>query len=131
METSRARVGGWIAIGIAVIAMGVGYLLNLWSSIWWYDGAVHAYTTLALALLIGAYLSGVVLTGRTPHPVLYVLSAAALGLAVSAVWELVEWSYDFWLATGNFQKSDTIRDLALDTGGALAGGFLLALLVRD
>ena len=62
---------------------------------------------------------------------LYVLSAAAFGLALSAVWELVEWSYDFWLATGNFQRSDTIRDLALDAGGALVGGLLLARLVTE
>ena len=131
METSGARVGGWIAIGIAVIGMVAGYLLNLWSAIWWYDGAVHAYTTMALALLIGAHLTGVVLTGRRSHPVLYVLSAAAFGLAVSSVWEVVEWMYDFFLVAGNFQRPDTIRDLAFDTGGALVGGLLLALLVTD
>lgn len=50
----------------------------------------------------------------------------ALGLAIGAAWEVLEWSSDELLGTAlTTGEGDTIGDLVADAAGALGGGALL------
>ncbi len=93
---------------------------------------VHGFTTLAITLLLGLYLYGVVYRGASDHLVLLVLCIASVGLAIGAVWEVAEWSYDQFYAPGNaiLGKWDTVTDLIVDTLGALVGGLIASLMAR-
>lgn len=52
----------------------------------------------------------------------------ALGLAVGALWEVLEWTSDGVLGSHLSQgNTDTVGDLIADASGSLAGGGLMVL----
>ncbi len=121
----------WSGLSVAVI----GLLASVWahSAQWqldWLDEALHAYVPMAVTLVLVVYLYGTVLTGRDQHPLLFVLMVAAVGIALGAVWEIVEWVYD-GLRPGNVirGKLDTMIDLSLDALAGLAAGLIALWLV--
>jgi uncharacterized membrane protein YjdF len=71
------------------------------------------------------FLYGIVLQGAQTRPILFVLTVAGLGLAVGALWEVVEWVYD-QLVAGNaiLGKRDTIIDMGMDAIGAVIAGII-------
>lgn len=127
-----AKTAALALAGVAVLANACGYLFGIWSRVDWFDEVVHFYSTFALTLLLGAYLYGVVLTGANTAPLRLVLAIASVGIAIGALWEVAEWSYDRWFAAGNaiLGKPDTMFDLVLDTAGALLGGAVAVVLAR-
>ncbi len=55
----------------------------------------------------------------------------SLGIALGALWEIVEWRSDAWLSTElSLDNDDTVGDLVRDTLGALAGAALLVAWAR-
>lgn len=64
---------------------------------------------------------------RTRAPVPPVSTVAAIGLVLGALWEIVEFCYDHFIAKPNaiLAKIDTVIDMSLDTLGALAAGLVL------
>jgi len=55
----------------------------------------------------------------------------ALGMAVGALWEIVEWRSDAWLGTALSENNDdTVGDLVRDTLGSLVGAALLVVWAR-
>jgi hypothetical protein len=59
------------------------------------------------------------------HRLLFVVTIASLGIAIGALWEVAEWTADFFveqqIVSGLF---DTITDLILDSAGALVAALL-------
>ncbi|MEW5930509.1 MAG: hypothetical protein AB1941_23870 [Gemmatimonadota bacterium] len=121
----------WGFLAAAGIANAAGYLFGLYARFAWVDEALHACTIFALTLVLALYLYGTVLTGARRHELLLVLTVACVGLALGALWEVGEWGFD-QLVSGDVIKGkrDTIVDLAMDAGGALAAGWVAAGMVR-
>ncbi len=129
-QTQKRLVWGLAVFGMLV---AVASIVFGWYQIFaWFDEALHAYNFFALTLLLAVYAYGTVLTGGREHGFLLVLTVTALGLALGAVWEIAEFAYDRILAAPNviLPKFDTIIDMLLDTGGALAAGLLLLWMLR-
>lgn len=131
IATRSQQALAWILLVIGLLASGAGSLWNLYSKIFWYDEVVHGYNFFALALVVAVYAYGVVLTGADRHGLLLVLVIASLGLALGALWEIAEWTYD-QLVRPNviLPKTDTIIDLMVDTAGALLAGFVRLRMLR-
>lgn len=116
-----------------LIASGAGSLWNLYSEIFWYDEVVHGYNffALALTLVVAVYVYGTVLTGADGHGLLLVLAVVGLGLALGALWEIAEWTYDQFVRPNVIlPKTDTIVDLMVDAAGALAAGIVRLRMLR-
>lgn len=131
IATRSQQVLAWGLLVVGLLASGAGSLWNLYSKIFWYDEVVHGYNFFALALVVAVYAYGVVLTGADRHGLLLVLVIAGLGLALGALWEIAEWTYD-QLVRPNIilPKTDTIIDLMIDTAGALLAGFVRLRMLR-
>jgi VanZ family protein len=115
----------WTCIAVAILANVAGYSWNLYEQISWFDKVLHAFTSFAVTLLLALFLYGIVLSGARSHPILYVLTVASLGIAIGAVWEIAEWSYDQVVAGNVIKgKTDTIIDLIVDAIGALIAGMV-------
>jgi hypothetical protein len=87
-KTSKSLA--WILTGVAALVNAAGYVWPLYSRFWWFDKAIHAFTLLALTLLVTAYLFNRVLTGVQEYRVLLFLTILCIGLAIGAVWEIGE-----------------------------------------
>lgn len=132
VEASRAKAVAWTALATAAVLNLIGYIGGLWSGIGWFDEFVHGYTTFAVTLAVGVFAYGRVLVGRQEHAVLLVLTIAALGLALGALWEMAEWIYDQLKPANTIKgKTDTIVDLFMDTAGALVAALLCLPLLRQ
>lgn len=131
--TGGEKTTAWILLGVAVAANAAGYFLNWFPQFAWYDDVVHGYTIFALTLVLALHLYGATLIGASGHGLLFVLTAASVGLAIGGLWEVAEWGYDQWLAQGNAikGKTDTILDLVWDSLGALAAGVVALAMARD
>ncbi|NHC14318.1 hypothetical protein [Motilibacter deserti] len=68
---------------------------------------------------------------RLPHYVGIFVVTLALGTALGAVWEIVEWRSDAWLGSDlSISNDDTVGDLVRDTAGSLVGAALLVVWAR-
>jgi hypothetical protein len=55
----------------------------------------------------------------------------ALGMAIGALWEIVEWRSDAWFGTNlSLSNDDTVGDLVRDSVGSLLGAALLVVWAR-
>ncbi|HEX2992190.1 MAG TPA: hypothetical protein VHO49_16000 [Anaerolineales bacterium] len=130
--SSREWIVAWGTLTVAILVNAAGYILDLYDRFWWFDDAVHAYTSFSLSLLLALLLYGRVLNGARTHSVLFVLAVAVLGGGIGALWEIAEWGYDQWVPENAILgKTDTIIDLILDTIGALAAGLLSLWMIRS
>lgn len=132
MNTTRSQqVLAWSLLAAGLVASVAGSLWNLYSKIFWYDEVVHGYNFFALALVVAVYAYGTVLTGADRHGLLLVLTIAGLGLALGAIWEVAEWTYDqFVRPNAILPKTDTILDLVVDAAGALVAGIIRLRMLR-
>lgn len=130
--SSREWSVGWGALTVAILVNAAGYILDLYNRFWWFDDAVHAYTSFTLSLLLALLLYGRVLDGARTHSVLFVLAVAVLGGGIGALWEIAEWGYDQWVPENAILgKTDTIIDLILDTIGSLVAGLVSLWMIRS
>lgn len=102
---------------LAAIFNAGGWVWNLYDRIAPYDEIAHAYTTFAITLSFGFLAYYAVREHFVRYEALFVLAIVSFGVAVGAVWEIVEWLCDII-----HLLSDTIIDLIMDTIGALAAG---------
>ena len=59
------------------------------------------------------------------------LVTTSLGMAIGALWEIVEWRSDAWFGSDlSLDNDDTVGDLVRDTMGALVGAALLVVWAR-
>lgn len=130
--SSREWTIAWGAMTVAILVNAAGYLLDLYERFWWFDDAVHTYTSFTLSLLLALLLYGRVLDGARNYSVLFVLAVAVLGGGIGALWEIAEWGYDQWVPENAILgKTDTMIDLILDTIGALAAGIVSLWMIRS
>lgn len=104
-------------------------LLNAGGWVWgWfyapglYDELVHGFTMFTITLALSFLVYGSMLTIFRQHKLLYLLTIACFGIAIGAIWEIVEWSAGKILATEVIGSiDDTVIDLCMDAfGSALA-----------
>ena len=59
------------------------------------------------------------------------LVTTSLGMAIGALWEIIEWRSDAWFGSDlSLDNDDTVGDLVRDTMGALVGAALLVVWAR-
>jgi hypothetical protein len=128
----RGRVAA-VLFPLTALALAVniaGYTWNLFRSPGAYDEVVHGYTIAVIALAYGVLVIPRVadLTRRSPaRAIVYIITVASFGLAVAALWEIVEWALNqipgVMIATGYV---DTIWDLIADAAGAIVAALACA-----
>jgi hypothetical protein len=126
-----------LAFTVGMLLQGLGEVLGGYDRWAWFDTAVHVALPFLVAPVVYIALARLEVvpdphdrTGAARDAGLVVVTFA-LGLAVGALWEIVEWTSDAVLGT-RLQESntDTVRDLGADSIGALLGAALLALWTR-
>ena len=111
-----------VLFALAALAGAVGFVFGLFDEIVPYDELTHAFTTFCVSLtLYFLFYGGAVPEGRA---VALGTSVFTLGVTVGAYWEIFEWFF-----VGKYSMADTISDLLVDSGGALAAA-LVALGLR-
>ena len=110
---------------IASLINAGGWAWDLYNQPGPYDEIAHFFTIFAITLAFGFLLYHDLMESFYDHPILFVLTIASLGIALGAVWEIIEWLADFVVAkqivSGLF---DTETDLILDSLGALLAALL-------
>ena len=110
---------------IAALINAGGWAWDLYNKPGPYDEIAHFFTIFAITLSLGYMFYDEMMEGFYDHPILFVLTIASLGLALGAVWEVIEWVADFFtpkqIVSG---LTDTITDIMLDGGGALLAALL-------
>ncbi|WP_314034429.1 hypothetical protein [Dietzia sp. CH92] len=120
-----------ITVSITLLVAAWSNVVDLYRTVGWWDIPVHF--VLAGALAVVAYLfcarAGIV---RAPGARGFGLAGAvvvttALGLALGALWEMVEWfGYAYLTDEIYVTYEDTVGDLAAGGFGALLAGVLMA-----
>ena len=111
-----------VLFALAALVGAVGFAFGLFDEIVPYDELTHAFTTFSVSLTFYfLFYKGAVPSGRA---VALGTSVFTLGVTVGAYWEIFEWFF-----VGKYTMADTISDLLVDSGGALAAA-LVALLLR-
>jgi hypothetical protein len=126
-----------LAFTLGMLLQGYGEVLGAYDRWAWFDTVVHVTLPFLVAPVVYLGLARIEVvpdpherTGRSRDAGITVVTFA-LGLAVGALWEMVEFVLDAFAGT-QLQESntDTVRDLAADAVGALLGAGLLALWTR-
>jgi hypothetical protein len=111
-----------VLFALAALAGALGFVFGLFDEIVPYDELTHAFTTFSVSLTFYfLFYKGAVPESRA---VALGTSVFTLGVTVGAYWEIFEWFF-----IGKYTMADTISDLLVDSGGALAAA-LVALALR-
>ncbi len=122
-----------VTCNVVVLVAAWSNVFDLYTRVAWWDLVVHFVCTGVLAALayLGLSRFGVVTPTTDPgfRRATGVILGLALGLAVSALWEMVEWAgYTFISDRIYVTYDDTISDMAIGGLGALLAGLALAVL---
>lgn len=121
---------------ITVLVSAWSNVFDLYTSVAGWDLWVHTIATGVIAItvyLLLARLRVVAAPGTDAFtPRVPIVLVTAIGLAISALWEFVEWFGWAFITDGIFVAyEDTIGDMAVGALGALAAGILLAFVRLD
>ncbi|MFD2091026.1 hypothetical protein [Blastococcus deserti] len=126
-----------LSVTAAMALQGFGETLGLYDEFVRFDDLVHFTLPMLTAPVIYIALARVEVVPdpreetHLPHYVGIAVVTAALGIAVGALWEIVEWRSDAWFGTALSEgNDDTNGDLVRDTLGSLAGAGLLVVWAR-
>ncbi|MCS5722660.1 hypothetical protein N1028_05560 [Herbiconiux sp. CPCC 203407] len=129
------RAGFDLVYSAVLLVAGWSNVLDLYTSVAWWDVVVHLTCTAVIAVMLYLLLAelGIVphpaearSTGARSAPATAVVLTAALGLAVSALWEMVEWFGHAFISSEIFvEYDDTIGDMAIGGLGAVMAGAVL------
>ncbi|MCT1395366.1 hypothetical protein M4D51_06465 [Microbacterium sp. p3-SID338] len=125
------RGGIDLAIGLIVLIAAASNVFDLYRTLPGWDLVVHFVCTGALAATGYLVLSrlGIVTAQESPafRPRIPIVLCTVIGLAASAVWEMIEWAGRTFVTDEIFVTyEDTIGDMAMGGLGALAAGVLVA-----
>ncbi len=125
------RGGADLAIGVTVLVAAASNVFDLYRSVPGWDLVVHFVCTGAIAATGYLVLARLRIVPAQDSPDfrrrIPVALCTILGLAVSAVWEMIEWAGRTFVTDEIFVTyEDTIGDMALGGLGALAAGVLVA-----
>lgn len=113
-------------VAVAALLNAFGFAFNLYTRLWPYDEAAHAFTvfSLTLALFFLFY------KDQVPERGTLAVAVFTFGMAAGALWELVEWTAGLILGVRvNSGLDDAMTDLLANGAGALVAA-LLALAFR-
>lgn len=126
-----------LSLTVAMALQGFGETLGLYDTFLRFDDLVHVTLPMLTAPVIYIALAraDVVPDPRDEthlrHYAGIFVVTAAVGMAVGALWEIVEWRSDAWFGTQLSEgNDDTNGDLFRDTLGSLAGAALLVVWAR-
>ena len=122
-----------LAFILAMALTGWGEALRFYDRFGYYDVFVHFLVPLFGAPCVYIALARLDTlpdpadaSGSTRHLAGVFVVTLALGLAIGAVWEILEWTSDQTLGSNlSLGEQDTIGDLVADGAGALGGGLFL------
>ncbi|RUR01708.1 hypothetical protein [Labedella endophytica] len=122
-----------VVYGVILLVAGWSNVFDLYTSISWWDLAVHVACTGVVAVLVFLLLArlGIIASPRGSDVTVAstIVLTTIFGLAASAVWEMIEWLGKEFVSSDIFvEYDDTIGDMAVGGLGALAAGVALALL---
>ncbi len=126
LALQRSAPSAFNALFAAAIAVNAaGWSWGLFQGVWGYDEVAHALGTLGATLVVGWYGYHAIQTALRLHPATMALAILALGVALGALWEVLEWA-GYWLFTRPPIQSldDKISDLVADSAGALIAAAL-------
>jgi hypothetical protein len=126
-----------LSLTVAMALQGFGETLGLYDTFIRFDDLVHVTLPMLTAPVIYIALAraDVVPDPRDEthlrHYAGIFVVTAAIGIAVGALWEIVEWRSDAWFGTYlSEDNDDTNGDLVRDTMGSVAGAALLVVWAR-
>ena len=125
----RPGADAWICVVLLVAAWS--NVLDLYRTLPWWDIPVHLVVAGTVAVVAYLLLArrDIVPAPFTPRftATAVVVHTAMLGLALGAVWEMIEW-FGYAVITDDIYVTydDTIGDMAAGGLGALAAGWILA-----
>lgn len=109
---------------LAALINAGGWVWDLYNAPGPYDEIAHGFTIFAITLALGFLTYRTLLAGFVDHPLLLVLTIASFGIAIGALWEVAEWTADFFVAKQIVSGlDDTISDLIMDSIGAVLAGW--------
>ena len=123
-----------LAFVLAMSLEGWGEVLGAFDTIGWFDRVVHVTMPMLGAPVVYIALARLEVlpdprdeTRLRHHAGIFTVTLA-LGLAIGAVWEIVEWASDGTLGSSLQEgNADTVGDLVADGAGSALGAILLLL----
>lgn len=104
---------------LAALLNATGWVWDLFGMPGPYDEIVHGYTTFAITLALSFLVYGSMLNIFRNHTLLYLVTITSFGIAIGALWEVIEWSAGKILNSQVIESlDDTIIDLIMDSLGA-------------
>ena len=127
-----ARPGFDIVYCALLLIAGWSNVLDLYTSVTWWDIPVHFTCVGAIAAMLHLLLTRLSIVtdpGTAPFPsATAVVSTTTIGVTVATLWEMVEWFGKTFVSTQIFvEYNDTIGDLAVGTLGAISAGIVVGL----
>ncbi|MCS3844521.1 hypothetical protein [Microbacterium sp. AK031] len=123
------RAGADVAFCLTLLVAAWSNVFDLYTRIVWWDLAVHFVCTGASAAICYLLFSRLRFVPTPGQKVVLgaVLITTTLGLAMSALWEMVEWFGHAFISEDIFVAyDDTIADMAVGGLGALFAGFAVS-----
>jgi len=100
----------------------LGEMRDYYLRYWWWDQMLHGFSAFMLGLAGFLIIYSFYQASKIrSSPIIAALFSFSFALCLGALWEIIEFSIDYFLHT-NMQKSglvDTMTDLMLDAAGAL------------
>lgn len=120
-----------ICAGLTLLLAAWSNVFDLYTAIAWWDIPLHIFGTAVLAAMayIAAAQWGIVPDASDPHTnrIGVVVVTTTFGLALSVLWEIVEWVGFTFISDQIFvEYADTIGDMAVGGLGAAAAGLAVA-----
>jgi hypothetical protein len=132
----RARPLFDVVYGVVLLVAAWSNVFDLYTRISWWDLAVHLTCTGVVAAMVFLLLEhvGIITTPRS-GPVtaaVPIVLTTLIGLAASAVWEMIEWLGKTFVSEEIFVAyDDKIADMAIGGVGAVLAGVALASMRRQ
>lgn len=110
---------------IAALINAGGWAWDWYNQPGLYDEVAHFFTMFAITLSFGYLLYTELMQSFYKHRILFVVTIASLGIAIGALWEVAEWTADFFVEKQIVSGlDDTITDIILDSAGATLAALL-------
>lgn len=124
------RGGADVAFGVTVLVAAWSNVFDMYRRILGWDLVVHLVATgmlAGVAYLLLARLGVVAVPGVRHNGAAALVITTTLGLAMSALWEIIEWVGFTFISDSIFVAyDDTIGDMAAGGAGALLAGVIVA-----
>jgi hypothetical protein len=126
-----------LCLTLAMALQGFGEVFGLYDRFLHFDDLVHFTLPMLTAPVVYIALARLDVvpdprdeTHLKHYTGIFVVTLA-LGIAIGALWEIVEWRSDAWFGTSlSVNNDDTVGDLVRDSLGAFAGAALLVVWAR-